>query len=169
MTLLIRVEQGDISAFPGEAVVNAANNHLKLGAGVAGAIRTRGGPSIQEECDRHVRLHGPIAVGDAVATGAGDLPAMVVIHAAAMGDAPATAHSIRSATRSALRIATDRGLRSLAFPILGTGVGGYPFEDAARLMLDEIRAEGESGTSLDRVVLYGYGADHVETLRRLVG
>jgi O-acetyl-ADP-ribose deacetylase len=169
MTLLIQVEHGDISAFRGDAVVNAANNHLKLGAGVAGAIRARGGPAIQEECDRHVRLHGPIAVGGAVATGAGDLPSRVVIHAAAMGDEPATAHSIRSATRAALRLASEKGARSLALPVLGTGVGGYPFEESARIMLDEIRAEGEGGgTSLDRVVLYGYTLDQAETLRRLV-
>ena len=86
MTPRIRVERGDISAFDGDAVVNAANNHLRLGAGVAGALARRGGPAIQQECDEHVRAHGPLSVGDAALTGGGRLPARHVIHAAAMGE-----------------------------------------------------------------------------------
>ncbi|MDH5548744.1 MAG: macro domain-containing protein, partial [Gemmatimonadota bacterium] len=87
----ILVRQGDITSYGGDAIVNAANNHLQLGAGVAGAIRRAGGGTIQEECDRH----GPIRVGAAAITGAGTLSARWVIHAAAMGDEPVSERSIR--------------------------------------------------------------------------
>ena len=97
----IFVQQGDITQYDGDAVVNAANNHLVLGAGVAGAIRKRGGPTIQEECDRH----GPIRVGEAAITGAGDLTARWVIHAAAMGDEPVSERSIRESTTASLDLA----------------------------------------------------------------
>lgn len=164
----IRVEQGDISAFDGDAVVNAANNHLQLGAGVAGAIRRRGGARIQAECDAYIREHGPIRVGEAVATGAGSLPAQWVIHAAAMGDAPASAESIRSATAEALRCAAELGARSIAFPVLGAGIGGFPFRGSASLMLEAVRAHLEGDTSVERVVIYGYTESDAQTLRELV-
>ena len=166
MSPRIRVEQGDVSAFAGDAVVNAANNHLRLGAGVAGAIARRGGPRIQQECDELVRRHGPIRVGEAALTGGGDLPAPHVIHAAAMGDEPASAGSIRSATRAALRIAAEHRLGRVAFPVLGTGVAGFPFEEAARVMLEEIRAHRDAHPV--EVVLYGYGADQAGTLSALL-
>jgi O-acetyl-ADP-ribose deacetylase (regulator of RNase III) len=166
----IRVEQGDITSFPGDAIVNAANNHLVLGAGVAGAIRQRGGPSIQRECDEYVRAHGPISVGAAAVTGAGELPSRFVIHAAAMGDRPATADTIRSATQDALRLATERGVRSLAFPVLGAGVGGFPFETSARIMVDEIqRFSAERTDAPDSVVLFGFLPEQAAALRRVLG
>jgi len=154
----IRVAQGDITEFEGDAIVNAANNWLKLGAGVAGAIRRRGGPSIQEECDRI----GPIEVGQAVITGAGDLPARYVIHAAVMGDEPASYESVRSATRAALELARDRGLKTVAFPLLGTGVGGLDRERVARIMVEEIKRAPDDL----EVTLYGYTPDDVEVIRR---
>jgi O-acetyl-ADP-ribose deacetylase (regulator of RNase III) len=164
----IRVAEGDISTFAGDAVVNAANNHLVMGAGVAGAIARRGGPSIQAECDDFVRRNGPLIVGGAAMTGAGDLQARAVIHAATMGDEPASVATVRSSTRETLRIAADAGIRSIAFPILGTGVGGVPFADAARVMLTEIGAHGENRDLPETVVLYGYAADQVNQLRRLL-
>ncbi len=165
--MLLRVEQGDISLFDGDAVVNAANNHLVLGAGVAGAIRARGGPSIQSECDAIVRAHGPLRVGEAALTRAGDLPARWVIHAAAMGDAPPSAASIRSSTRHALRLAAAEGMTSVAFPILGSGIGGFPFGEAARLMIDEIRAHGAGAEHPEVVVLYGYTESDAQALARI--
>lgn len=166
--MLIRVEEGDISAFPGDVVVNAANNHLRMGAGVAGALRERGGPAIQEECDRIIRRDGPLEVGDAVVTGAGRLEARWIVHAAAMGDEPPTPGSIRGATREALRLADERDATSIAFPVLGSGVGGFSFERAARIMIEEVRALDDDETSLDTVVFYGYTSDDAATLRRLL-
>lgn len=166
MGLLVRVEQGDISTFRGDAVVNAANNHLRMGAGVAGALYRRGGHAIQEECDALVRA-GPLQVGGAAVTGAGSLPVRWVIHAAAMGDVPPSEDSIRSATRSALAIAAEHGMTSVAFPVLGSGVGGFSFERAAQMMLEEIHAHSAAGEHPGTVVLYGFTESDAATLRRL--
>ncbi len=164
---LIRVEEGDITTFDGDAVVNAANNHLILGAGVAGAILRRGGGTIQAECDELVRQHGPVRVGEAALTGGGDLPARYVIHAAAMGDEPASAGTIESATRESLRIAVEQGIRSLAFPVLGAGVGGFPFDESARIMVSEIRRFArEHPDTIETVVLYGFQPEQAAALRR---
>lgn len=166
---LIRVEEGDIAGFSGDAVVNAANNHLVMGTGVAGALLRRGGGEIQDECHEYVREHGPIAVGEAALTGGGHLPARFVIHAAAMGDQPATSESVRSATRSSLLLAVDKGLHSVAFPILGTGVGGFPFESSARVMVDEIvKFTNDRPEALELIVLYGFWPAQAATLRRML-
>jgi O-acetyl-ADP-ribose deacetylase (regulator of RNase III) len=167
VALLIRVEQGDMSSFQGDGVVNAANNHLRMGSGVAGALRKRGGPTIQAECDEHIRKNGPLQVGEAAATGAGNLLCRWVIHAAAMGDSPPSADSIRSSTREALGLAVRHGMNSLAFPVLGSGVGGFSFEQAVRLMLDEIHAHAEHSSLPGIVVLYGYTEEDAATVRRL--
>jgi O-acetyl-ADP-ribose deacetylase (regulator of RNase III) len=164
MTVRLTVRQGDITSFDGDAIVNAANNHLVLGAGVAGAIRARGGPSIQEECDRH----GPIGVGDAALTGAGNLTVRWVIHAAAMGDEPVSERSIRDSTAAAVRLAAERGMQRIAVPVLGSGVGGFDFDQAAIIMRDAIRSVQDTG-SLDEVVFYGFLPAHAQALERLVG
>lgn len=169
MAALIRVEEGDIANFEGDAVVNAANNHLVMGVGVAGALARRGGPSIQAECDEIIRRDGPLAVGSAAATGAGTLPTRMIIHAATMGDEPASADSIRSATRETLRLAREGDVRSLAFPVLGTGVGGVPFDVAAGVMLEVIREHGEKDSVPETVVFYGYTEEQAQALRRLIG
>jgi O-acetyl-ADP-ribose deacetylase (regulator of RNase III) len=157
---MIRVARGDITTYAGSAIVNAANNHLILGAGVAGAIARRGGPSIQTECDRH----GAIRVGEAAITGAGALPCRHVIHAAAMGDEPVTERSIRDATLAALRLATSHGMSDVALPILGTGVGGFPFRRAVEIMVEAIRdAPGPS-----EVVLFGYTAQDAAAIEEVL-
>ncbi len=148
--------------------MNAANNHLRMGAGVAGALHRRGGPMIQQECNEFVRAHGPLRVGEAAITGGGNLPARWVIHAAAMGDAPPSSESIRSSTRHALRIAAERGMKSLAFPVLGSGIGGFPFAEAARLMVKEIRSHAVAHELPEDVVLYGFNAERAATLRRVI-
>jgi O-acetyl-ADP-ribose deacetylase (regulator of RNase III) len=162
----VRVVEGDISTFDGDAIVNAANNHLRLGTGVAGAIAQRGGGRIQEECDEIVRKSGPIAVGEAALTGGGNLKARYVIHAAAMGDLPVTPESIRNATHSALRVAVENGIRSVAFPILGTGVGGFPFTEAARIIVSTVQEFIAGAPELESVVFYGYTPDQAAMLRR---
>jgi O-acetyl-ADP-ribose deacetylase (regulator of RNase III) len=165
---LIRVEEGDISTFHGDAVVNAANNHLRMGAGVAGALARVGGPSIQAECDEYVRHHGPLPVGGAAITGAGDLPVRWVIHAAAMGDEPASEASIRSSTRRALALADEHHVRSIAFPVLGSGVAGFPFDAAARAMIEEVRRHATRAERPETLVLYGFGPAQAEALRRVL-
>lgn len=166
MPAILRVIEGDISTFQGDAVVNAANNHLRMGTGVAGALLRRGGGRIQEECDALLKRDGPLEVGQAAITGGGSLPARYVIHAAAMGDMPVSSTSIRNATRSALEVAVAHGIRSIAFPILGTGVAGFPFDEAARIMVEEVKQFVREGTDLDSVVFYGYTPDQAAILRR---
>src|SRR6476659_3971758 len=115
----LEVVEGDIAAIVVDAVANAANNHLWMGAGVAGAIKRAGG----EEIEREAMAQGPIEVGDAIATGAGRLPARWVIHAAVMGqDLPTSAKAIESASRRTLELADELGAESLALPAFGTGV-----------------------------------------------
>lgn len=130
--LLLTVTLGDITEQAADAIVNAANNHLWMGAGVAGAIKAKGGEGIEHEA---MKL-GPIEPGQAVTTSAGRLKARYCIHAAAMGqDLATSADFISKATGSALAEAGRLGLDSIAFPALGTGVGGFPTESCAQLML----------------------------------
>ncbi len=134
--LRVRVVQGDIAEQAVDAVVNAANNALWMGAGVAGALRRRGGAGIEAEA----MAQGPIPVGEAVVTGGGALPARHVIHAAVMGqDLTTDAEKIRRATTNALARAEELGAQSVAFPALGTGVGGFPLEEAARIIVQQAR------------------------------
>jgi O-acetyl-ADP-ribose deacetylase (regulator of RNase III) len=154
MTRIVLLE-GDLTEQETDAIVNAANASLILGSGVAGAISSRGGPRIAEECSRH----GRIPVGSAVQTTAGDLPAGCVIHAAGI-DRPggeATEENVRSAVRSALALAAEAGLRSIALPAIGAGVGGFSLQRCAEISLEEARAAAEAGTSLEeiRFVLLG--------------
>jgi O-acetyl-ADP-ribose deacetylase (regulator of RNase III) len=150
----IVLREGDITAEAVDAIVNAANSQLVLGAGVAGAIRERGGPSIQEECD----AIGPIAVGDAAVTGAGDLPARWVIHAAGMPPGgEATPESVASCVRRSLELAHERGCRSIAVPAVGAGIGGVSPRQCAEILIAEARAHLRGETSLEeiRFVLFG--------------
>jgi len=164
MPVRILVRQGDITDYDGDAIVNAANNHLILGAGVAGAIRRRGGTIIQDECDRH----GPIGVGEAAITGAGALNVRWVIHAAAMGDEPVSEASIRGSVEASLRLAREQDALRVAFPVLGSGVGGFDFTAAAAIMLEVIRTSSDA-EALQEIVLYGYLPDQAERLERLLG
>lgn len=145
----IFIEQGDITAKNVDAIVNAANNELLLGAGVAGAIARKGGPSIQEECN----AIGSIPIGYAAITGAGNLPARYVIHAASMGlgGELTTAKSLRTSTAHSLRIAADRKLKSIAFPAIGTGVAGFPVKECAEIMLHETLQHLSGPTSLEAI------------------
>ena len=145
----IVIQQGDITEMDVDAVVNAANNDLQLGAGVAGAIRRKGGESIQEECD----AIGTIPIGYAAITGAGHMKARHVIHAASMSlrGVQTTAKSLRTSTAHALRLASERGLKTIAFPAVGTGVSGFPVEECAEIMLREAVEHLRNDTSLQTV------------------
>ncbi len=131
---VVELTRGDITSWQGDAIVNAANTSLVMGAGVAGAIDRRGGPTVQREALEKA----PVGLGEVARTRAGLLPAKFVIHAAVMAeDRKTDAATIARATKAALEDAEAIGLKSIAFPALGTGVGGMPYEEAARAMLRE--------------------------------
>ncbi len=158
----IEIERADLTEQAVDAIVNAANNDLELGGGVAGAIARKGGPSIQEEC----RMIGPIAVGEAAITTGGRLKAKWVIHAASMRLGGRTsAESLRSSTRRSLEIAAERGLHSIALPAIGTGIARFPLDQCARIMLEEVVAHVRGGTSLKEIRFALFGEDAETTFR----
>ncbi len=132
----VKISQGDITASHLDAIVNAANNDLILGAGLAGAIRRKGGLAIQEECERI----GSIPLGEAAITTGGKLKAKFVIHAASMHLGGLTTEvNLRASTRNALLRAEEHKLESVAFPAIGTGIAGFPLDRCAQVMLGEVR------------------------------
>ena len=150
----IETQQVDITDLAVDAIANAANTQLRHGGGVAGAISRAGGPAVQAESDERA----PIGLGDAVETTAGEW----VIHAATMElGGPTSAEVIRSATASTLAKADQLGARSLALVAFGTGVGGFPLEEAARVEVEEVRRHLEKGSGLERIVfaVRGEGAE----------
>lgn len=162
---IITVEEGDITRVLADAVVNAANTHLWMGGGVAGAIKRAGG----EEIEREAVGRGPIEVGEAVATTAGRLRARYVIHAATMSqDLTTNAEAIRSATGSSLRLAEAMELASIALPLLGTGVGGFSRDEAAALMVGEIVDHVRRAGRPSRVILVGFDAEATRAFERAV-
>jgi O-acetyl-ADP-ribose deacetylase len=139
----LEVVDGDIAALRVDAVANAANNHLWMGAGVAGALKLAGGDEIERE---------------AVATGSGRLPATWVIHGAVMGqDLRTNAQLVEQTTLTVLRVADELGAESLALPAFGTGVGGFPLDECARLMVGAVRSH--DARTLQRVVFAVFGED----------
>lgn len=147
--LRIDVQQGDITHIEVDALVNAANNHLWMGAGVAGAIKRAGGPEVETD----VMVKGPVSVGEAVVGTAGSLPSRYVIHAAVMGQDLRTDHvKIRQATRNSLLRADELRIKTIAFPALGTGVGGFPLDECARIMIAEVRQHLSGKTALEMVI-----------------
>lgn len=150
--IAVEVLQTDVTALPVDAITNAANTQLSHGGGVAAAIARAGGPEVQRESNEKA----PIGLGDAVETTAGQMPARYVIHAATMQlGGPTSAEIITRATGSALRRADDLGCRSLALVAFGTGVGGFPLDEAARLMVATV-FDHQPG-SLERVVFAVHG------------
>jgi O-acetyl-ADP-ribose deacetylase (regulator of RNase III) len=144
----IAIVQGDLTEMGVDAIVNAANNDLQLGGGVAGAIRHKGGEAIQRECD----AIGSIPIGGAAITSGGKLRARFVIHAASMQlGGTTTARALRSSTAHSLRIAAEKGLRSIAFPAVSTGIAGFPIAECAQIMLHEAVVHLKGPTSLERI------------------
>ncbi|HKF80553.1 MAG TPA: macro domain-containing protein [Thermoleophilaceae bacterium] len=147
----LEVTQSDVTKLEVDAIANAANTQLKHGGGVAAAISRAGGPEVQRESDERA----PIGLGEATETTAGDMPARWVIHAATMElGGPTAAEIIEQATRSTLAKAEELGCRSLALVAFGTGVGGFPLDEAARLMVGAAR---EHEGRLERIVFAARG------------
>jgi O-acetyl-ADP-ribose deacetylase (regulator of RNase III) len=152
----IEVQEADITTLAVDAIANAANTDLKHGGGVAGAIVRAGGRSIQDQSD----ANAPIGLGEAVATDGGELPARWVIHAATMHlGGPTSAEIIRDATAATLRVADELGARSLGLVAFGTGVGGFPVGEAARIEVEEVRRHLAGASGLERVVFCVFGAE----------
>ncbi len=157
---MLEVLDTDITKLEVDAIANAANTDLKHGGGVAGAISRAGGPSIQRESSRVA----PIGLGEAVETTGGEMPCKWVIHAATMNldpPTPTSAEIIRDATVSTLRKADELGARSLALVAFGTGVGGFPVEEAARIEIDEVSRYLEAGGSAIERVVFAVRGDAV--------
>ncbi|HEV2349372.1 MAG TPA: macro domain-containing protein [Terriglobia bacterium] len=144
----IHITEGDITEMAVDAIVNAANSDLILGGGVAGAIRRKGGVRVSDACEQI----GKIPVGEAAITVGGNLKATYVIHAASMILGWSTsAEALRACTRNTLLRAQEKGLKSIAFPAVGTGIAGFPVDQCARIMLGEVLAFVKSSTSLEHI------------------
>jgi O-acetyl-ADP-ribose deacetylase (regulator of RNase III) len=150
----IEVQQADITKLEVDAIANAANTDLRHGGGVAGAISRAGGPVVQAESEERA----PIGLGEAIETSAGEMPCRWVIHAATMElGGPTSAEIIRAATASTLEKADELGAASLALVAFGTGVGGFPLDEAARIEVEEVRRHLDEGSGLERVVFAVHG------------
>jgi O-acetyl-ADP-ribose deacetylase len=161
----IEVQQADITRLEVDAIANAANTDLRHGGGVAGAISRAGGADVQAESDERA----PIGLGEAVETTAGDMPSRWVIHAATMElGGPTSAEIIRRATASTLAKADELGAKSLALVAFGTGVGGFPLEEAARIEVEEVRRHLDAGGGLERVVFAVRGDDAEAAFRSAI-
>jgi len=150
----IKVVIGDIAELRADAIVNAANNKLLMGGGVAGVIKKKGGKVIEEEAVKK----GPIEIGEAVATSAGELAAKYVIHAATMGmDFKTDETKIRNACRNSLKLASELKIDSIVFPALGCGTGCFPLLASAKIMAQEVlKLLREEDTSLKEIIFCLY-------------
>jgi O-acetyl-ADP-ribose deacetylase (regulator of RNase III) len=152
----IEVRQADITKLEVDAIANAANTDLRHGGGVAAAISRAGCRVVQDESDEAA----PIGLGHAVETSAGEMPAKWVIHAATMElGGPTSAEIIRRATASTLARADELGAKSLGLVAFGTGVGGFPIEEAARIEIEEVRRHLDAGSGIERVVFAVFGEE----------
>lgn len=166
----IEIRLGDLTEMATDAIVNAANNDLQLGGGVAGAIRRKGGPQIQSECDEI----GTIPVGGAAITSGGKLKARYVIHAASMQlGGRTTSHALRSSTAHSLRIAAQKGLKTVSFPAVGTGIAGFPLLECAEIMLGEAEKHLQGPTSIEKICFVLFDDDALkvfeEVFREMAG
>lgn len=159
----VELVKGDITDLDVDAIVNAANENLILGAGVAGAIKRKGGPSIQQECDRI----GGTFVGGAVITTGGNLKARHVIHAVGprMGEGYED-EKLRNAVLNSLKVAEEKGLRSIALPAISTGIFGFPKDRCAGIMLDTIEYHLQRRSELERIIICLYDEDTLRVFRK---
>jgi O-acetyl-ADP-ribose deacetylase (regulator of RNase III) len=159
----LEVVDGDITTLDVDAIANAANTQLLHGGGVAAVIERAGGEVVRLQS----RERAPIALGEAVATGGGDLPAMWVIHAATMElGGPTSADVIRRCSAATVRVAEELGCRSLGLVAFGAGVGAFPLDDVAEIMVGEVRATADT---LERVVFCTHGPEATAAFERAVG
>ena len=158
---------GDITDLSTDAIVNAANEVLKLGGGVAGAIRRKGGPEIQIECDRVITEKGRIATGDAAITKGGKLKAKYVIHAVGPvygeGDED---QKLRNATVNSLKLADRENLKSIAFPAISTGNFGFPKQRCAEVMIPAVKSYIKNGTNLKQIIFCLYDQDTYDIFKQ---
>ncbi|TFG07913.1 MAG: macro domain-containing protein [Promethearchaeota archaeon] len=161
----IRLVQGDITELDCDAIVNAANAQLILGGGVAGAIRRKGGPRIQEECNS--RYPGGTHVGGAVITTGGNLKARHVIHAVGprMGEGQEK-EKLKNATLNSLRLMDDNNLKSIAFPAISTGIFGYPIEKCAEIMISTTKDYLKSDTQIKEVIFCLYSSSDFDVFEK---
>lgn len=169
----ISLTRGDITRQAADAIVNAANSQLVGGGGVDGAIHAAGGPSILAECRAWVADHGPLPTGEAMITGAGELPAKHVIHTVgpiwAEHDEEEAARLLASCYVSSLETATEHGCRSVAFPNISTGVYGYPRRAAAEVALSTVEEWVEAGSDLDEIVFVCFDEENLAVYSELAG
>ena len=159
----LQLLEGDITDLQVDVIVNAANEKLQLGGGVAGAIAKKGGPTIQEECDRI----GGTPSGTAVMTAAGNLKAKHVIHAVGPKKGEGEEDKkLASAVRSSLALAERQGMRSIAMPAISSGNFGFPMDRCARIMLTEIQRYIQGGSKLEQVAVCLHGDDAFEAFKR---
>jgi O-acetyl-ADP-ribose deacetylase len=167
----IKATRGDITKFDGDAIVNAANSRLEGGGGVDGAIHRAGGPNILEECRLWVAANGLLPTGEAMATGAGELPCDLVIHTVgpiwAEHDGETAHHLLASCYSNSLRIADEREARSIAFPNISTGVYGFPKEPAARTAISTVTAWSEDNPALDSIVFVCFDEENLDLYSKL--
>jgi len=172
---VLELVQGDITSMETGAIVNAANEHLAHGGGVAGAISRRGGPQIQRESNAWVQKYGRVSTGSAAITGGGALPARYVIHAVGpvYRGRPQDADLLASAVTSSLKLADEHALKSIALPAISTGIFGYPLDEAAEVMLAATVDYLQGETGLARVIFCLYGQrsfdGFVEALQQVTG
>ena len=167
---VLELIEADITRLDTDAVVNAANRRLAHGGGVAAAIARSGGPVIQEESNEWVQKHGPVPTGSAAITSGGDLKADYVIHAVGpvYGSVSPSraAQELTSAVESALQMADEHDLQSIALPAISAGIFGYPLAEAAEVMLKAAIDYIRSGTGLERIVFCLYGPSAFDTFAR---
>ena len=165
---VLELVEGDVTQLDTDAIVNAANEYLAHGGGVAGVISRRGGPAIQRESNEWVRQHGPVRTSSAAITSGGNLKARYVIHAVGpvYDGTLRSAELLGSAVRAALQAADEHGLKSVALPAISTGIFGYPLEEAARVMLQAVLAYLWGKTELVRVVFCLYGRPAFDVFAR---
>ncbi len=151
--------KGDITELDTEAIVNAANEYLKHGGGVAGVISQKGGPIIQRESDEWVKKHGPVKTGSCAITSGGNLKAKFVIHAVGpvYDGTSRSAELLASAVKCSLKMADEHNIKSIALPAISTGIFGYPMGEAAEVILKTILEYLKGETGLERVVVCLYG------------
>ena len=160
---VLELVDGDITEMDTDAIVNAANAQLVLGGGVAGAIRRKGGPEIQAECNKI----GGTFVGGAVITKAGKLKAKYVIHAVGprMGEGDED-RKLKNATLNSLKVADQNNLKSISFPAISAGIFGFPIERCAKIMLETTMSYLEGQTGLERVVFCLFGRDSYDVFKK---
>lgn len=166
--VILEIVQDDITNLKVDCIVNAANTELQLGLGVAGAIRTKGGPSIQKECNKIIK-HQQVSVGEAVITNGGKLKASYIIHAVGpLGSNPHRKNLLQNAIKNSLILADSKRLSSIAIPAISTGIFGYPMDEAADVIITACKEFSTRGTYLKHIIICLYDEFAFNTFREIL-